>query len=347
MSATSQPFFSLVAPVFRAAATLRRAVASVQTQSEEDWEAVLVDDGSPDDSAALAREIAAADPRVRCLSFGANRGTHAARKAGVAAARGRWILFLDPDDELAPGALAHLRRRLERDPADLLRFDFAFRAPSPGDADLRRFHEGLRCSGRSARGPGCALPLFFHGANASMQLWSFAVRADVCRDAFARTEDSRLVYAEDIYEFFALAACAASYGEEPFEGYLYSTGGGGITGWRAEKERAPTAYADGCLASLKPRLESFAALARFARGFRGEPAARRAVSRALRKERRRFLVGTIPWDFSCLAAAGIPRREALRRARPAFATLAIPDRLLLRTALVARSILERLQLLPK
>lgn len=344
MSAPNQPFFSLVVPVYRAAATLRRAVASVQAQAEGDWEAVLVDDGSPDDSAALARDIAAADPRVRCLAFDANRGTHAARKAGVAAARGRWILFLDPDDELAPGALAHLRRRLERDPADLIRFDFAFRDPSPGDEDIRRFHEKQRCSGRSVRGPGCALPLFFTGANASMQLWSFAVRAEICQDAFARMEDSRLVYAEDIYEVFALAACAGSYGEEPFAGYLYSTGDGGITRWRAEKNRDPAAYADGYFSSLKLRLESFAALARFARGFRGP--ARSAVSRALRKERRRFLVGTIPWDFSELATQGIPRREALRRARPAFAVLAPSDRLLLRAALATRGVLERLRLLP-
>ena len=346
MDAQAQPFFSIIVPMFRAAATLRRAAESIRTQSEGDWEAVLVDDGSPDDSATLARSLAAEDSRFRCTGFPQNRGTHAARKAGVAEARGQWILFLDPDDELAPGILEQLRHRVERDPADLIRFDFAFRNPSSGDDELRRFHEERRCSGRSDRGPGCALPHFFNGANASMQLWSFLSRAEVCKDAFARTEDSRLIYAEDIYEVFALAACAASYGEEPFAGYLYSTDSGGITKWRASRDSDPAAYAEGYFASLGARVDSFAAMARFARAFQGPFPARRAVFRAILQERRRFLLGTLPWDFSVLAAAGVSRREALRRARPAFSALTTSDRVLLRTALAARTVLERLRLLP-
>ena len=339
------PFFSVVVPVFRAEATLRRAAESLRAQSDGDWEAVLADDGSPDGSAAIARGLAAEDPRFRALPLPENRGTHEARRAGVAAARGEWILFLDPDDELDPGLLARLRARAAAAPADLVRYDFRYRDPSAADPDEVRFHESKRCTGRSARGPGCALPLFFAGRNESLRVWLFACRAEVCREAFARTESARLVYAEDVYEIFALACVAESYAEEPFAGYVYDAGAGGITGWRAEKDRNPEAWAAGYFANLESRLASFAAMSRFAASFRGPAEA--AARRAIRRERRRMLVGLVPWEFSVLAAAGVPRREALRRARSASAPLSRRDRLLLRAALALRRALERLRLLPR
>lgn len=177
-----------------------------------------------------------------------------------------------------------------------------------------------------------------------MQLWSFAYRAVVCREALARTESARLVYAEDVYELFAIASLAESYGEESFPGYVYDAGAGGITGWRAERDRNPEAYAAGYFANLESRLASFAAMARYAASFRGS--AKQAVRRAMRRERRRVLVGTIPWEFSVLSAAGVPRREALRRAGSAFAPLSRRDRALLRAMLTVRPAMERLRLLP-
>ena len=344
MKESGRPFFSVVVPVFRAEATLRRAAESIREQSEPSWEAVLVDDGSPDGSAKIARSLASEDPRFRVLSHPENRGTHEARRTGVAAARGEWILFLDPDDRLAPGLLERLRRRIAADPADILRFDFRYEDSQPVDPDQVRFHDARRCSGRSAHGPGCVLPMFFSGRNESMQLWSFAYRAAVCQEAFARTESARLVYAEDVYELFAIASLAESYGEESFPGYVYDAGAGGITGWRAERDRNPEAYAAGYFANLESRLASFAAIARYAASFRGS--AKQAVRRAMRRERRRVLVGTIPWEFSVLSAAGVPRREALRRAGSAFAPLARRDRALLRAMLTVRPAMERLRLLP-
>ena len=345
MNEPARPFFSVVLPVFRAEGTLRRAAGSIQVQSEKSWEAVFVDDGSPDGSAELVQTLATEDPRFRLVPHAENRGTHGARRTGVAAARGEWILFLDPDDELAPGLLARLRDRIQRDPADLIRYDFAYRNPASVDPAERSFHESKRCTGRAASGPGCALPFFFTGRNESLQIWLFAIRAEVCRAAFAATEDSRLVYTEDIYEVFALASSAGSYGEEPFSGYVYDKGTGGITAWRASREADPASWFAGWTDTLRPRLESFAAMARFAKAFRG-PAVR-AVRRAMAAERRRVLVGTIPWELSCAIAAGVSRPDAIRAARPALSVLSRSDRRRLRAALVLRRALEAMRLLPR
>lgn len=100
MSAASDPApaVTVVTPFWNAAGTLAEAVASVQAQTRPDWEMILIDDGSTDGSAGLAAALAAAEPRLRLVSLGANRGPAAARNAGIRAARGRFIAFLDADD---------------------------------------------------------------------------------------------------------------------------------------------------------------------------------------------------------------------------------------------------------
>lgn len=100
------PRVSVVMPVWNAAATLGEAVASVQAQSVLDWEMLLVDDGSTDESRALAERLAGADSRIRLLGWAENRGPAAARNAGIRAARGRFIAFLDADDRWRPQKLA-------------------------------------------------------------------------------------------------------------------------------------------------------------------------------------------------------------------------------------------------
>jgi teichuronic acid biosynthesis glycosyltransferase TuaG len=100
------PRVSVITPVWNAAATLGETVASVQAQSVGDWEMLLVDDGSTDGSRALAEALATTDPRLRVLGWSQNHGPAAARNAGIRAAQGRYIAFLDADDRWLPQKLA-------------------------------------------------------------------------------------------------------------------------------------------------------------------------------------------------------------------------------------------------
>jgi glycosyltransferase involved in cell wall biosynthesis len=96
-------FISVVVPVFNRELVLRRCVDSVLAQEFGDFELILVDDGSTDTSLQRLREYD--EPRVRVLVQGRNMGVGAARNAGAETAAGEWIVFLDSDDELVPGAL--------------------------------------------------------------------------------------------------------------------------------------------------------------------------------------------------------------------------------------------------
>lgn len=97
---------SIVTPVHNAARTLTETIASIRAQDWTDWELWLVDDHSGDGSAAIITEAVTADPRIHALSLSGPTGAAAARNAGIAAARGRYIAFLDADDLWDPGKLS-------------------------------------------------------------------------------------------------------------------------------------------------------------------------------------------------------------------------------------------------
>jgi len=104
------PFFSVVIPVYNRAAALGDAVRSVLAQSCQDFEIVVVDDGSKDDPERVVRAFA--DPRIR-FTAQENRGGGAARNAGIDLAQGRFVAFLDSDDVWLPQHLSTMRSLLE------------------------------------------------------------------------------------------------------------------------------------------------------------------------------------------------------------------------------------------
>lgn len=115
---------SIVIPVYRVEQYLAACVQSVLEQDWTDWEAILVDDGSPDRCGALCDAWAMRDSRIRAIHR-ENGGLSAARNTGIDAATGDYVLFLDSDDWLAPGALACLAETAQTDDSDMVLFDYA------------------------------------------------------------------------------------------------------------------------------------------------------------------------------------------------------------------------------
>ncbi|MEU2898338.1 bifunctional glycosyltransferase/CDP-glycerol:glycerophosphate glycerophosphotransferase [Streptomyces sp. NPDC001273] len=120
------PRFSVIVPVHKVQAYLHACLDSVLGQSYRDIEVIAVDDRSPDGCGAILDAYAARDERVRVLHLPENVGLGRARNAGMPLATGDYLLFLDSDDTLTPGALRALADRLDEtgDP-DVLVFDYA------------------------------------------------------------------------------------------------------------------------------------------------------------------------------------------------------------------------------
>lgn len=119
MAARFSPRYSVVIPAYNAAAYIGETISSVLGQTETDWELVVVDDGSADETVAAVKGFA--DPRITLIQQ-ENRGVSAARNRGFAGSRGEYVLFLDNDDLLYPKALERLGKKLDAQPEAVLAY---------------------------------------------------------------------------------------------------------------------------------------------------------------------------------------------------------------------------------
>ncbi|MBR6932576.1 MAG: glycosyltransferase [Bacteroidales bacterium] len=116
---------SIIVPVYNVEAYLQKCVASLLDQdlSKEDYEIILVDDGSTDGSAALCDTFAAEQGNIRVIHQ-PNRGLSGTRNTGIAAATAEYIQFVDSDDFLTPKVLGSLVGQMEKRELDVLRFNY-------------------------------------------------------------------------------------------------------------------------------------------------------------------------------------------------------------------------------
>ncbi len=115
------PLFTVVVPVYNHDRYIGLALDSLLAQTDPDWEAVVVNDGSTDNTAAIVDDYARRDARIRVFHK-ANGGVSSALNRGLAEARGQWVCWLSSDDLFEPGKLAVHREAATREPA--IRFFF-------------------------------------------------------------------------------------------------------------------------------------------------------------------------------------------------------------------------------
>ena len=120
--ATVNPVVAVITPTKNRLKLLCEAMDSVQRQSFDAWEHIIVDDGSDDGTAEEVARRAAADPRIRYLRrTGEKSGANVCRNIGVRESRAEFIVFLDSDDLLAPSCLGRRVEIMQRN----LDLDFA------------------------------------------------------------------------------------------------------------------------------------------------------------------------------------------------------------------------------
>lgn len=176
----SAPIATLIVPGRDIAAFAPAAIASLRGQTESRWRAILIDDGSTDDTGAIFAAAAADDDRFAVIPHEASRGLGAARNVGLDRVDTPFVGFLDGDDELRPDALARLVGTLERTGSDFV----------AGAYVRTRLHDGRYRSGRvqpwvaAATAPErLATTLAAHPrAVSNIVAWSKLSRTDFWRD---------------------------------------------------------------------------------------------------------------------------------------------------------------------
>lgn len=312
----SAPRVSVVMANYNGARHLAEAIGSVQRQTLADWELILVDDASTDESLAVAQGLAERDARIRILAQPRNLGPGAARNRAIEVARGAWIAVADSDDLMLPDRLERLLGRAQGQGVQIVAdnqlicsADLAARAPFISEAQARRLGRVdlaafIDSSRLYARLPdlGFVKPL---------------VRADLIASAGIRYDES-LRIGEDFHFLVSLLAAGADLGLEPEPLYLYRKHGASISHRFKPEVLAAMIEAD---VRARARLN-------------GRPAAVRAMSRRIE--------GLKSWAACEQVMAAVKARrwlEALRTAlaRPhAWALISRPVRRRLVQALRAR-----------
>lgn len=121
----TSPKISIIVPVYKVEQYLRRCLDSIVAQTFTDWECILIDDGSPDNSGVICDEYVAKDNRFHVIHK-ENKGVSAARNAGLDAARGEWIGFVDSDDWIEPKTYETALNSVVCENADVICFGVRF-----------------------------------------------------------------------------------------------------------------------------------------------------------------------------------------------------------------------------
>jgi glycosyltransferase involved in cell wall biosynthesis len=226
---------------------LDEAIASVRAQSLPSWELLLVDDGSTDASSAIARRHADADPRrIRYLDHPghANLGPSAARNAGLAAARGEIVAFLDGDDVWLPERLERSVALLDAHPeADMTygRTQYWSSWAAPGRAGDWVQPHGFR-AGRTIAAPEL-LRMYLDGEAAIPCMGSLTLRRAAALESGGFVDEFRGLYEDQVFLARVCIDRAVFVSEELWDRYRQHPDSACATAARSDAaERARSAY---------------------------------------------------------------------------------------------------------
>ena len=218
------PLFSVVVPVYNARDNLPDSLGSVFTQDFDDYEVVLVDDGSTDGSAALCDEYASCRGNV-VVTHLENGGSLLARHEGFAISRGEYVVCLDSDDRFRDDALSTLACVIDEDRPDLVLFRFSlsegFAPYAPSALDLDPGPHGEADLGRLRR--------IICTAQHTNSLWSKAFRREVL-DAGADYSSFRgLIHGDDLLQVLNVLDGVRSFHYCPEALYYYRPNPASVT----------------------------------------------------------------------------------------------------------------------
>lgn len=214
------PKVSVVVPVYRAAKYIEKGLDSIFSQSLRELEVIAVNDASPDNSLEILQRIAKDEPRLKIVDLTQNVGTFHARLAGIEAASGEYLTFMDQDDLLLPGILQAAYDKALTTGADMVHF-----AVKVTDMTGNRETE-KRCESTFLPAPS---PIFgkaifsaiFDGHLHSWTVWAHLYKTELGKKAIQYPVRGTCVWLEDFYFFSLLAYFAEHYEPLPVQGYQY------------------------------------------------------------------------------------------------------------------------------
>lgn len=245
------PIISIIIPIYNAESTLERCLKSVLTQSLREIEVICINDGSTDGSVEILRQFVSHDARIHVYSFEKNYGIVIAVKLALLNAKGNYVMFVDSDDILLPGACKNAVRLIEEHCVDVLQFGVKINVPPDMDASF--WEKTFALKDWKSEGVNILYDCYsLH--RFPIYIWNKIYRGDVYRTAAAFMSDLELQQATDVYLTFIIlyhARTFRSVTDGPY--YEYFVGNGVSTRPPTMKE-----FAGMCACSaIPPAIEGF------------------------------------------------------------------------------------------
>lgn len=197
------PAISIIVPVYKVEPYIRCCIDSILSQTYSDFELILVDDSSPDKCGAICDEYAEKDSRIRVIHQ-KNGGLSAARNAGLDAATGKYIYFLDGDDTIKPNLLQTALPYMEGG-NDMVAFHYEEQYPDGSTKPLLNHILGTFNLAESQRRKEFILSTVL-SYKIGWEAWSRMYSREIIERYHLRFADNRRIFAEDLY--FCLCYCA-------------------------------------------------------------------------------------------------------------------------------------------
>lgn len=220
---------SVIIPVCNVEKYLRKCLDSVCRQTLKDIEIICVEDCSEDYSGEIVQEYAEKDKRIVSIFHKENLSTSQSRKDGVLVSRGKYVMFLDGDDELYPEACEKAYDAIELFCTDMVQFDTTI-VNCAGVSESRiQMNQRLLEPYRKRIESENLIFSCWEERKFGFNLWNKIYKGDICRKAFSKVKDGAFPKAQDLYAFFLIAYYSRSY--QGIEEALYQYNFGlGVTG---------------------------------------------------------------------------------------------------------------------
>lgn len=229
------PTLSVLIPIYNDDKYLSTCLDSVLKQDYSSFEVVLVDDGSTDESVAIAKEYAENVSRISLHQHPTNRGSLQARKTAIIHARGKYCCFMDADDYFSTSdALTLMIKLIEKQDVDIVQYSFEIVGPA-SQKEKQSLLTQLQPYPHRITGAKMILNTCFKNWRYAWNLCGKVYRTSLCKKAVMYIEDGYSVMAEDAYSFFIIAYFASSFKgvrTKPLHSYRFASGvstGNGIS----------------------------------------------------------------------------------------------------------------------
>ncbi|SFH06836.1 Glycosyltransferase involved in cell wall bisynthesis [Desulfotomaculum arcticum] len=221
---------SLIVPVCNAEKYLKQCLDSLIHQTLYDIEIICVDDCSSDSSVNILKEYENLDNRINLILYDKNKSAAQARKDGVFAAKGEYVLFVDSDDFLELNACKELYYEMQKLKVDILHFGTKIEnCLNISEGRISSNEKLLRPYTNKLRGKEVFTSCFLDNKY-GFTLWNKIYTAKLCKKAFLYMPDGIFPKAQDLYAYFMLSFFADSYIGISDRIYYHYCFGRGITG---------------------------------------------------------------------------------------------------------------------